>query len=44
VAAFDRAWQDTLTEVSKNYLPVGFPLEWQFSRDRDSLLTDKFWE
>lgn len=44
VEAFDRAWQDALTEVREDYPQVVFPDQWQFSRDVDILLTQKFWE
>jgi hypothetical protein len=44
VEAFDRAWQDALTEVREDYPQVAFPDQWQFSRDVDILLTQKFWE
>ncbi len=44
VEAFDRAWQESLTEVSEDYPQVLFPDQWQFSRDVDILLTQKFWE
>lgn len=44
VEAFDRAWQDALIEVREDYPQVSFPDQWQFSRDVDILLTQKFWE
>jgi hypothetical protein len=44
VEAFDRAWQDALIEVREDYPQVAFPDRWQFSRDVDILLTQKFWE
>lgn len=44
VEAFDRAWQESLTEVREDYPQVLFPDQWQFSRDVDILLTQKFWE
>ena len=44
VEAFDRAWQDALIEVREDYPQVAFPDQWQFSRDVDILLTQKFWE
>jgi hypothetical protein len=44
VEAFDRAWQDALTEVREDYPQVAFPDRWQFSQDVDILLTQKFWE
>ena len=44
VEAFDRAWQDALIEVREDYPQVSFPDRWQFSRDVDILLTQKFWE
>ena len=44
VESFDRAWQDALTEVREDYPQVAFPDRWQFSRDVDILLTQKFWE
>jgi hypothetical protein len=44
VEAFDRAWQDALIEVREDYSQVSFPDQWQFSRDVDILLTQKFWE
>ena len=44
VEAFDRAWQDALIEVREDYPQDAFPDQWQFSRDVDILLTQKFWE
>jgi len=44
VESFDRAWQDALIEVREDYPQVAFPDQWQFSRDVDILLTQKFWE
>ncbi|MFN5501228.1 MAG: DUF29 domain-containing protein [Pseudanabaena sp.] len=44
VEAFDRAWQDALIEVREDYPQVSFPDRWQFSRDVDILLTQRFWE
>jgi hypothetical protein len=44
VEAFDRAWQDALTEVREDYSQVSFPDQWQFSQDVEILLTQKFWE
>jgi hypothetical protein len=44
VEAFDRAWQDALIEVREDYPQVSFPDQWQFSRDVDILLTQRFWE
>ena len=44
VEAFDRAWQDALTEVREDYPQVAFPDQWQFSQDVEILLTVKFWE
>ena len=44
VEAFDRAWQDALTEVREDYPQVSFPDQWQFSQDIDILLTQRFWE
>ncbi len=42
-AAFDRAWQDALTEVREDYPQFIFPDLWQFSQDINILLTTKFW-
>ncbi|MFN9060756.1 MAG: DUF29 domain-containing protein [Pseudanabaena sp.] len=44
VEAFDRAWQDALTEVREDYPQVAFPDRWQFSQDVEILLTQRFWE
>ena len=44
VEAFDRAWQDALTEVREDYSQVSFPDQWQFSQDVEILLTQRFWE
>ncbi len=44
VEAFDRAWQDALIEVREDYPQVSFPDQWQFSRDVEILLTQRFWE
>ncbi|MFN5301425.1 MAG: DUF29 domain-containing protein [Pseudanabaena sp.] len=44
VEAFDRAWQDALTEVRDDYPQVAFPDRWQFSQDVEILLTQRFWE
>jgi len=44
VEAFDRAWQDALIEVREDYPQVAFPDRWQFSRDVEILLTQRFWE
>ena len=42
-AAFDRAWQEALTEVREDYPQFIFPDLWQFSQDINILLTTKFW-
>ncbi len=44
VEAFDRAWQDALTEVREDYPQVSFPDQWQFSQDVEILLSQRFWE
>jgi hypothetical protein len=44
VEAFDRAWQDALTEVREDYPQVAFPDQWQFSQDVEILLSQRFWE
>jgi len=44
IEAFERAWQDALTEVREDYPQAIFPDEWQFSRDVDILLTEKVWK
>ena len=44
IEAFERAWQDALTEVREDYPQAIFPDGWQFSRDVDILLTEKIWK
>lgn len=42
---FDDAFKDALLEVKDEYEPKGyqFPNTWQFNRDIDSILNQKFW-
>ena len=41
---FDEVWLDALTEVQEDYPQVQFPKIWQFSRNIEVLLNQKFWE
>jgi len=44
VEAFDRAWQDALSEVREDYPQIVFPDEWTLGREIEFLLTHQFWE
>jgi hypothetical protein len=41
---FDEVWLDALTEVQEDYPQVQFPKVWQFNRNLEVLLNQKFWE
>lgn len=41
---FDDAWQYALRSTREEYRKVQFPDQWQFSRDVDTILSEKFWD
>lgn len=44
VEVFDDAWQYALNSVREDYRKVEFPDQWRFSRDVDTILSEKFWD
>jgi Domain of unknown function DUF29 len=40
---FSEAWEIALSEVKEDYSNAQFPDQWEFTRDIDLLLTQKFW-
>lgn len=43
IQVFDDAWQAALKQVRSDYANVQFPEQWQFSRELEALLDEKFW-
>lgn len=42
-AIFSKCWDEALASVREDYAQVEFPDEWQFNREIDALLSEKFW-
>jgi len=40
---FDEVWKDVPIELKEDYPQFQFPSTWQFSRDIETILTEKFW-
>lgn len=43
IEVFDDAWQYALKSTREEYKKVQFPDQWQFSRDINAVLSEKFW-
>jgi hypothetical protein len=41
---FNETWQVALADVRQDYPKIKFPDEWQFSRDVEAILSEKFWQ
>jgi hypothetical protein len=42
-AIFSKCWNEALASVREDYPQGEFPDEWQFNREIDGLLNEKFW-
>ncbi len=43
IEVFPETWQYALSEVRQNYPQVPFAHDWEYSRDVDAILSEKFW-
>ena len=41
--SFDDAWEIALKTVCEEYPQVDFPTEWQYSKEMDAMLNERFW-
>ncbi len=41
---FNETWQVALADVRQDYPKIKFPDEWQFNRDVEAILSEKFWQ
>jgi Domain of unknown function DUF29 len=41
---FSEAWETVSVDLREDYPNISFPDEWEFSKDVDVLLSEKFWE
>lgn len=41
---FENCWEYALSQVKQEYAKVPFPTQWQFSRDVEAILSQKFWQ